>query len=433
MALMGKPPLPWQQHVADVLCELDEDGSWYYKTATITVPRQSGKTTLVGALLSHRAMAFQGFRGWLTAQTGLAARQFFHEMRREVESAMPGRWQWRLSAGEEAGRWEPTGSFWACFPPNDTSLHGKVGTSIFCDEVFSYTPEQGDAILQAAIPTMATQKMRQLVLVSTAGDQQSVWMLDKVEKGRASLSDPDSRLAHFEWGAPEEAPWDDPATWAEYHPAYGLTQDPSTFVSAAEVMGEAQFRRGYLNQWPAATTDYRVQWFNCGNDPIPVDAPVWIGADAPPSASHGSVVAAAVLEDGRVAVEVLEHHAGVDWLPGVLTGLWERHGAQVFIARGGPLGHLADQLTMAGTPVNAVTAQQFADAANTFVNTVTELQVTHPGDPRLDQAIRNSVLTESGERTVWRRRDQGGWDISPTVACALAVYGARLTPGMQVF
>src|SRR5215207_2302173 len=47
-AALGTPLMPWQQHVADVAMEVDPDtGRLVYRRIVLTVPRQSGKTTLL--------------------------------------------------------------------------------------------------------------------------------------------------------------------------------------------------------------------------------------------------------------------------------------------------------------------------------------------------------------------------------------------------
>ena len=54
---LGKPLMPWQQHVADVALELDPTtGELFYEEVVITVPRQSGKTTLLLALMVWRCL-----------------------------------------------------------------------------------------------------------------------------------------------------------------------------------------------------------------------------------------------------------------------------------------------------------------------------------------------------------------------------------------
>ena len=68
---LGTPLMPWQQHVADVALEIDpETGRLAYRELVLTVPRQSGKTTLILALAVHRAIGFgQPQRITYTAQT----------------------------------------------------------------------------------------------------------------------------------------------------------------------------------------------------------------------------------------------------------------------------------------------------------------------------------------------------------------------------
>ena len=51
---MGRAFMPWQAQAADVALEVDPaTGLFVYSTVGITVPRQSGKTTLTGAIAEH--------------------------------------------------------------------------------------------------------------------------------------------------------------------------------------------------------------------------------------------------------------------------------------------------------------------------------------------------------------------------------------------
>ena len=71
----GLPLMPWQQLVADVGGERLPDGRPAYREIIVTVPRQSGKTTLILAWEVHRALLWdQPQRIAYTAQTGQDAR-----------------------------------------------------------------------------------------------------------------------------------------------------------------------------------------------------------------------------------------------------------------------------------------------------------------------------------------------------------------------
>ena len=69
--LLGKPFLPWQRLVADTALELTDGGRFAYREVVLTVPRQSGKSALLCALMVWRALAFgKHQRVAYTAQTG---------------------------------------------------------------------------------------------------------------------------------------------------------------------------------------------------------------------------------------------------------------------------------------------------------------------------------------------------------------------------
>lgn len=419
--------MPWQSMVNAVANEVREDGSFRYSTLVVSTPRQSGKTTWLGGLMAHRALTMHDWRGYYTAQTGQSARDTWYEWQRLLSAKMPGRWKFRLSNGEETARWQSTGGFIKTFPPTPESLHGKQSDLVALDEVWSYSVDLGTALTQAVVPTQATRPRRQLAIISTAGDETSDWMRAWIERARIAALDPDSTIAYFEWSAPGDAPFDSPETWATYHPAYGITQTEESFSIALDQMGEAQFRRAYLNQWPAAATSWRACWTALeSGDIIPTTAPVFVAADASPNLGEGTIVAAGQLLDGRTAVEVVDHHKGVDWILPRLVEISRRHRCTVTLARTGPLGYMIEELQRAGVRVQAATATDYADAVARFQTLVVAGMITHQGDPHLAQAVANCKDT-STERPTWRRKD-ARVDISSLVAATFATWQAATPP-----
>jgi hypothetical protein len=77
---LGTPLMPWQQYVADVGGEVDERGGFVYSLVIVTVPSQSGKTTLMLAQSVQRCLMAARRKTWHTAQTGQAAREKFREL-----------------------------------------------------------------------------------------------------------------------------------------------------------------------------------------------------------------------------------------------------------------------------------------------------------------------------------------------------------------
>jgi hypothetical protein len=269
-------------------------------------------------------------------------------------------------------------------------------------------------------------------LISTAGDDESVWWRQWIERGRASVTDPESTIAFFEWSAPDGAPLDDPATWAEYHPGYPTLINDAAMLAALDQFGHEGFSRGYLNRWPSAELSWRSGWPRLASDEtIPQDSPVFLAADAAPNHRHASIVAAAELPSGRIGVEVVETGQGTDWLPARLAALTQRHRAPVVIHRTGPLGFMIDDLTRQGVNVYAATANDYGDAVARFRTLAANGDLSHRNDSRLNDAVDGAVSRKTGDREVWSRRDTST-DISPLVAATFAAWRAATPPPSPV-
>jgi phage terminase large subunit-like protein len=430
-AALGRRQMPWQQHVSAVANEVvtHDDGTWAfrYPTVVMSTPRQAGKTTLLEDVLGHRCMTMPDYRCWYTAQTQLAAVDVFNEWVTGLESRMPGRWRFRHSAGQNRAMWPATKSFIRVFAPTPESLHSKQSDFVGLDEVWKWSLQEGGDLTQAVVPTQATRPRRQLWIVSTAGNENSQWLRSWVEKGRASLDDPASRIAYFEWSTPEDYELTDPVAWAqEFHPAYGFTQDAEGIRDAFAQMGEAEFRRAYMNRWPEHSSSWRASWGTAPGTPLPPDAPVVLAVDAPPHHRSAAIVAAGKIDDDLTGVEVVDYRPGVGWLADRLVQLHRKYRAPVVIARTGPLGFLVEELQRAGVNVVAATAGDYADAVSRFQTLVVAHRVAHTSDDLLNVAV-HGVQETNTERPTWRRRDTNT-DISPLVAASLAVWKASTPP-----
>ena len=61
---LGKSLMPWQQYAADIALEVDPvTGDLWYEEVVITVPRQSGKTTLILAIMVWRCIVMASAYG----------------------------------------------------------------------------------------------------------------------------------------------------------------------------------------------------------------------------------------------------------------------------------------------------------------------------------------------------------------------------------
>lgn len=246
-ARLGTALMPWQVLVADAALEHDA-GRLAYRDVVVTVPRQSGKTTLMLAAVVHRMLAAPHQRVAYGAQTRLAARgklfdTLWPTLRR---SPLGGLFRLVRGMGSESLR-AANGSLLMLLSTEESAGHGETLDLVVLDECWALT----SATEQAVRPALVTRPNGQLWMLSTAGTARSAWWRGKVEAGRlAATSGLDSGVAYFEWSAPEGVEVGDPTGWGEFMPALGHTIDETVVAADLAAMQPAEWRRAYANQWP---------------------------------------------------------------------------------------------------------------------------------------------------------------------------------------
>lgn len=245
--------MPWQKGVLNVALE-QRRGHRAYRDVYVGVPRQSGKTTLIMALIMWTMDTQPGSSILYGAQTRVAAR------RKLLHSWWPALARSPLADdlslfrgfGNESIR-HANGSVLELLSSGEASGHGDTCDLAVVDEAWARPDARTE---QSVRPTMATRPDAQLWAVSTAGTSRSVWWKDKLDAGRnAAQMAVDSGICCVEYGAPDGANPADEATWQAAMPALGRTITPETVAVDLASMGVDEFRRAYLNQWPDAVAD----------------------------------------------------------------------------------------------------------------------------------------------------------------------------------
>jgi hypothetical protein len=430
---LGRPLMPWQRLVVDTALEMDAGtGRLVYREVRLTVPRQSGKTTLMLALMVHRCLAFGGDqRVGMTAQNGQAARSKMIDDYVPVVlgSMFAKKAHVRRANGSEAILWD-NGSLWSVLRTTETAGHGAQFDLAVCDEAMAL-PD--DRLEQALKPTMITRPEPQMWIVSTAGDTSSVWFNGKVDDGRDRAGRGLTEgVAFFEWSAPGDADPSDDETWLGCMPALGHTISIDAIRSDFDSMRLIEFRRAYLNQrqdrsavqpWQVLDED---QWRGLVDLRSGIVGEPVLALDVTPDRSMASICAAGRRDDGRLHVEVVEHRAGTHW---VVPWFVKRAGqyAGVVVDPSGPAGPLVSQLEQAGQAVRSVNSRWHAHSVSQFYDAVVTGNLRHLGQVELDVALAGAAQRRYGELWLWSRRDLAT-DVSPLVATSLAV-GGVLDPG----
>jgi phage terminase large subunit-like protein len=245
---LGLDLLPWQRLVLGVALERAA-GRPAYRDVLVSVPRQSGKSSLALSLMVWRMLSKPDMRILYSAQTRSAARE-----------KMLSSWWPRLARSELSDRFRlfrgfgsetitcDNGSSLQLLSATESAGHGETCDLCVIDEAWVH----GDARVEQSVrPTMATRVDAQLWAMSTAGTAKSVWWRGKLDAGRAAaemgLGD---GLACFDWSAPEGCNPADEAVWWQTMPALGLLIDVDTVRADLANMALPEWARAFLNVWP---------------------------------------------------------------------------------------------------------------------------------------------------------------------------------------
>jgi phage terminase large subunit-like protein len=214
----------------------------------VSVPRQSGKSSLALALIIWRLLSTPDQLVLYSAQSRVAARRkLLHTWwPRIAQSPLAPRFRLFRGFGNEMLTAD-NGSRLELLSATESSGHGETTHLAVIDEAWVH---QDAAVEQSVRPTMATSADAQLWTLSTAGTPKSAWWRGKLDAGRTSAElGVTSGVALLEWAAAADDDPTDEAVWWRTMPALGRLSDPATVRQDLASMGAAQFKRAYLNLW----------------------------------------------------------------------------------------------------------------------------------------------------------------------------------------
>ena len=439
---LGYTFMPWQQHVCDVALEVDpRTGLLVYRECCLTVPRQSGKTALLLAVMVHRAHAFitareRKQRILYAAQTRIAARAKWEDEHLDIldRSRYKRDFIVRKQIGQEAIRWK-NGSLHGITSNKETAAHGETLDVGVIDEAFA---QEDSRLEQAFKPAMVTRDQPQIWINSTAGTHKSVFLKNKVEAGRTNaLNGVTKGSCYFEWSAPNDADPGDPDTWWDCMPALGHTVNEDVIRFEYENMDLADFRRAYLNQWGDEFPD---EWLviaehiwnrQYDEDSRPVGRLVF-SIDTTPERTSTSITVCGKRSDGFYHVETVAQRPGTSWAVEAfrkLYELWKGYDWPVIVvidsaSAAASLIPALEEIDPTGTGliIMKTKAHEYVQACGMMYDAVDEGTVYHSGQPSLTNAVAGATKRVLEAAWAWARKGVSV-DITPLVGCTLALWG----------
>lgn len=425
---LGLTMMPWQEQVIDTALEI-ENGQFVYKDVILTVPRQSGKSTLLLSLILSRALSQPNQRIVYTAQSRQDARKLWFETWIPQLESSPLRdlFKTRLANGDEALIFD-NGSRQGLVASTAKAGHGQTLDLAIVDEAFS----QADARLEQSLkPAQITRNQpphrgAQFWVVSTAGTlTSSPYLLDKVEKGREiAASGFNKSVCYFEWSAEDGLDPADEETWWSCMPALGRTASVEAVRADFMSMDLHEFERAYLNRWTTVKADPVIPielWDAQKRQYSSKGIPIALSVDVTPTRDAATIAAAGQIGD-KIFVEIIKHQRGLSWVIPALKKLLQTHEVRwVVVDSAGPAGALLTGIEELYVEVKQTSTQELARACATLYDAVVDTQsVIHPGQIDVRNALDGAVRRDVGDGGwAWGRRNSGT-DISALVAATLA-------------
>lgn len=430
---------PWQVLVLEHGLGERANGKWAAFEVACLVSRQNGKGAILEALelaalylfgerlVLHSAHEFktcvEAFRRVLSLIEGNDS------LKRRVKKV-------RTSHGEE-GIELTTGQRLRFIARSTGSGRGFSGDRVILDEA----QHLGDEQIEALLPTMSAKPNPQLWYTATAGDMDVAPCGPLARVRQRGIRGNDSSLCYLEWSIDAHDDFcptgctvhDNPGdvrSWARANPGLGHRISVEHVAREYASMGPAGFARERLGvgNWPSAEGRWAVitepQWAALVDPASQPTDPVAFAADVTPDRQFGSIAVAGRRDDGLIHVELVARNAGTAWMVEdliKLVGKW--HPCAVVVDGAGAAGSLIAPLDAAGITVIKPTMREVTQSCGAFWEAAVDAKtLRHLNQGELAAALGGAKKRKLGDSWAWSRTE-AGVDISPLVACTLALWG----------
>jgi hypothetical protein len=437
----------WQQWVLRHALGERPDGKWSAWTVGLCVGRQNGKNEI---LLARELAGLFLFGERLILHTAHLQKAADTQFRRVWDTirnteALAGRLL-RKNSSYGMQEIELRGGQRIVF---GTRQGGKTGRSttvdlVVYDEAMYVSAAQTGSIA----PTMAAQSMHGNIQTWYAGsapdelepDHDGVPFARVRQEGLAGAD----RVMWAEWSVEGDEPGrvpdavrNDPGMWALANPGLGLRISEEWVEHERDVeLGRREFDRERLGvgDWPDPSEDAehvitRDEWsaVACHDERVRPVGRRCFAVDVNPDRTWGSIGVSARRPDDLWQVAVADRRRDTGWLLKACQDFAQTFKRSQFaIDVRGPAANLIEDLRNAGLDVVEVDAGDYGRACSDFYDDVIERRLRYPWpQPELDAAVADARKKPLGDAWKWDRRNSTSADITPLVACTLALWGAK--------
>ena len=434
----------WQEHTLALLLSRDASGLPTYATVVVIICRQNGKTTLL--YVAAWVWLTAGLLVSFTSHERQKAREKWEEVVVALMTVSPRRYRVSRRPGSERLTDLRTGGRFDLVTPDDAGGRSDTYDVVVVDEAAHISPRY----LRAAQATMLTRPDAQVVLISSAGHEESEDLDRAREAAVAQQPLPiEARSSGIiEFSAKDTAGLGnidvrDESIWERCIPTLDLPGGArrEALRTAVDALSAPVFAREFLGVrsgspesapitrdiWTRALADQMPPWDQLTN--------VVVAADCDPDQTSGAVAVAAVhTATGQMWAALAAHDSGTSWIEGDTLALARRRRARkTVIDAATPAAAMAARLDRGGARVDLTSAQEMARSCAALVTMLHGRSISIVADDALTAAATGASrrpIADAG--WAFRRRTNSVLDITPIVAVALAAAAARNLPAPRI-
>jgi len=445
----------WQHGIGRVSLGKRKDGKYAATVGGIvlSIPRQVGKTFLVGMIVIALCILFPGLTVlWTAHRTRTATKTFgtFKGMtsRKKIKPHML---EPRNTNGEQEIRFR-NGSV-IMFGAREQGFgrgFDEVDVEVF-DEAQILSSKGLEDMVPAA--NQSRQESGALLFFMGTPPRPTDPGEEFTNRRKKALSGKADNMVYVEFSADSDAGSDDRAQWAKANPSF----PDRTPVESMERMRENltdddSFRREGLGIWDDPDGSSLVSagdWKDCLDFDSQIESDPVFGLDVSPNHSWSTIGVAGLRQDGVPQVEVtsslvngepvFDHKPGTAWVVPRLVHMKERYpGLKVWIAASSAAESLVPALVKAGIDVEVLKGGDVAAGCGLFYDLATTKGLRHLGQLVLTAALKAARKNIDDGENAWRwGRKKSTGDITAlyalTVALWVVMQGSDMDPVNNVW
>jgi phage terminase large subunit-like protein len=411
-------------------------GELRFRQILISMGRQNGKS-VIGGGLALDALVFQRGDVASLASSREQAGIIYSRVKHVIDAAPWLRKRFkRTTETRGIAKLDGTGKY-TVSPAREAAVQGLPFIRVLLDE--GHLAKKG--IWSAATKGTSAITDAQVIMVTTAGDQQSQTLIDLYVKAEQAIRGDESleRFGAFIWEAPANSKIDDPEAIKIANPAVASGRVPiERVLSDIATQPEHEVRRYTLNQFISGSME---SWLPgdlfraAAGEGLTEFKDIVLGVDVTRNFGHATITAARrvgdIYETELVASLVQPTE---DRLAEAIADLYKRFPVQAIVVDDGWQHPLNRRLKNMGLPVWQLWTKERSSACMTVYAMFANGRVKHNNDPLLVAQNGLGMTKYSGESWLISRAESLG-DIDALLATVWALYVAATNKqgGVQVF